>query len=205
MAERARKQEKRKGFGRDTFLEPLTLSAVEIEHINAAYVFAKYGHHDQTRDGGGRYFDHPKEVANIIIHELGIKNNWRLIVTALLHDILEDTYLLSEDRIRRNFGKKVALWVKLLSKVPKEGYHERLSHCDIWEVLLVKLCDRIHNLRTIKSCNEKKQEKYLRETEALYLPLADALTALVPQKHASRAKYIREQIRSFVTQFPPAQ
>lgn len=193
MAEPERKQT---GFGREKFLEPLVMSATEIEHVHAAYVFAKYGHHDQTRDGGGRYFDHPKEVANIIIHELGIKNNWKVIVTALLHDILEDTYLLSEDRIQRNFGKKVALWVALLSKVPKEGYHERLSSCGIWEVLLVKLCDRLHNLRSFSVWDEKRQKRYLRETEEVYLPLTEMLAVLVPRKHASSAEYLKAEIKA---------
>ena len=190
------------GFGYKRFLEPLIMSSAEIEHVYAAYVLAKYGHRDQTRESGGRYFDHPKEVANIIIRELGIRNNWRLVVTALLHDILEDTYLLSEDRIRRNFGKKVALWVNLLSKVPKEGYHERLAACGIWEVLLVKLCDRIHNLRTLNVCDKKKQKKYLQETKALYVPLADALIARVPSKHAARAEYVRAQLQFFIIQIP---
>lgn len=188
--------ERQEGAGREKFLEPLIMSAAEIEHVHTAYVFAKYGHHDQTRDGGGRYFDHPKEVANIIIHELGIKNNWKVIVTALLHDILEDTYLLSEHTIRRLFGKKVALWVKLLSKVPKEGYHERLSSCGMWEVLLVKLCDRLHNLRSFSVWDEKRQKKYLRETEEVYLPLADMLAALVPRKLASSAEYLKTEIKA---------
>lgn len=190
--------ERQDGAGREKFLEPLIMSAAEIEHVHAAYVFAKYGHHDQTRDGGGRYFDHPKEVANIIIHELGIRNNWKVIVTALLHDILEDTYLLSEHTIRRLFGKKVALWVALLSKVPKEGYHERLSSCGMWEVLLVKLCDRLHNLRTFGVWEEKRRRRYIRETEEVYLPLADTLAALVPRKHASRAEYVRREIKKII-------
>lgn len=194
----AEPERKKVGFGREKFLEPLILSVAEIEHVHAAYVFAKYGHHDQTRDGGGRYFDHPKEVANIIIHELGIRNNWKVIVTALLHDILEDTYLLSEDRIQRNFGKKVALWVALLSKVPKEGYHERLAACGIWEVLLVKLCDRLHNLRSFSIWDEKRQKKYLRETEEVYLPLADTLAALVPRKHVSSVEHLKTEIKARV-------
>ncbi len=189
---------KQEGVGRGKFLEQLVLSAAEREHVHAAYVFAKYGHHDQTRDGGGRYFDHPKEVANIIIRELGIKNNWRLVVTALLHDILEDTYLLSEHTLLRLFGKKVALWVALLSKVPKEGYHERLAACGIWEVLLVKLCDRLHNLRTFAVWNEKRKTKYLKETADWYVPLADALVVLAPRKHAASAEYLRKEIQLFV-------
>lgn len=194
MTETARQ----KGAGREKFLAQIVLSAEDLEHVHAAYVFAKYGHHDQTRDGGGRYFDHPKEVASIIIRELGIKNNWRLVVTALLHDILEDTYLLSEHTIQRLFGKKVALWVALLSKVPNEGYHERLATCGIWEVLLVKLCDRLHNLRTFGVWNEKRKNKYLKETAEWYAPLADTLVTLVPRKYSSCAKYLKGQIETLL-------
>ncbi len=184
------------GFGRDTFLAPLApiLSPMALEHVHAAYVFAKYGHRNQTRDEGNRYFEHPKAVANILIHELGFKNDWRIIATALLHDILEDTYLLSEDRIRRNFGKTVASWVKLLSKVPKEGYHERLANCGIWEVLLVKLCDRMHNLSTFAVWDEKRKRKYLQETADRYAPLADTLIALIPRRYVRHAERLKSGI-----------
>ena len=183
-----------KGAGREKFLGQLIMSTAEIEHVHAAYVFAKYGHHDQTRDGGGRYFDHPKEVANIIIRELGIKNNWKIIVTALLHDILEDTYLLSEHTITRLFGRNVALWVALLSKVPKDGYHERLAASGLWGMLLIKICERLHKLRPLGVWDAKRKSKYLKETAEWYMPLAGTLVARIPRKYVFCAKYLKTQI-----------
>ncbi|MEK7584698.1 MAG: HD domain-containing protein, partial [Patescibacteria group bacterium] len=106
----------RKPSGREVFLAQLKpyMLEDELEHVHAAYVFAKYGHRAQVRQGGDCYFEHPKAVANILIRELSVRDDWQLIVTALLHDLLEDSWLLSEDRVRRNFGRRVAWWVKLL-------------------------------------------------------------------------------------------
>src|SRR3990167_5457202 len=83
------------------------LPEADLEKVKAAYIFSKYGHRNQERDGGGRYFDHPREVCNIITGELGFFEG-KIIIAALLHDILEDSWLLSERRLAINFGKEVA-------------------------------------------------------------------------------------------------
>ena len=191
---------KKEGHGREQFLAPLThaMTKRQLEMVNTAYVFAKYGHHDQTRDNGKRYFEHPKSVARIIVHELEMKNDWRIIVTALLHDILEDAYLLSEYRIKRNFGVMVAHWVALLSKIPKEGYHERLKACGIWQAHLVKLCDRLDNLRDFHCWEEQRKEKYRTETRTHYVPLADTLLPLIPPAQTWRAEYLKKELLSLL-------
>jgi len=174
-------------------LEPHMLES-ELENVMTAYVFSKYGHRTQERDNGIRYFEHPKAVANIIIQELGLRGDWRIIAVALLHDILEDSWLLTENRLEKNFGREVAFWVKCLTKKPKDGYHERLRELGSWQVLLVKLCDRLHNLRTLGHCDPSKQKRQIEETRNYYLPLADMLFERIPIEKRYCAAYLKEQI-----------
>lgn len=182
------------------FLEKLEphLSEDEREKVLAAYMFSKYGHERQVRDCGQRYFEHPRAVANIIIDELKINDNWRIIVTALLHDILEDSWLLNERRIAINFGKRAARWIVLLTKTPNVDYLALLSRCNEWEVLLVKLSDRVHNLRSLSVCSKEKQERCRMETKTHYLPLADKLMKLLPKEDKWRAEYLKREIEKFV-------
>src|SRR3989344_667512 len=154
-------------------LKPYVLEE-NLKKIGWAYVHSKYGHRGQVRDNGTRYFDHPRVVATIVFQELRLYD-WQMIAVALLHDIIEDSYLLSEEQISLLFGQEVALWVKLLTKEPGVDYHSRLMECDIWQVLTIKLCDRLSNIRDLKNCTLEKQVRYLKETKEVYLPLADRL------------------------------
>src|SRR5665647_692216 len=90
--------------GYELFFAPLqaTLNPTEQERLHFAYVTSKYGHAGQFRDGGTRYFDHPKAATWIYVHELDGKDV-RLIAILLLHDIQEDSYLLSPYRMNLNF------------------------------------------------------------------------------------------------------
>jgi len=189
------KNEKKDLTEREKFLNKLHpyLLRRELENVAAAYVFAKYGHREQERDNGERYFDHPRAVALILIDELEIRD-WRMIVTALIHDLIEDTFIFSEERVRINFGKMVTLWLKLLSKKPKEGYLKRLLEADDWRLWLIKLCDRLHNSRTLKSCTTEKQKRKIKETIDFYLPLCDLLIARAPKKWRKNAEHIRKEL-----------
>lgn len=174
-------------------IDPL-LSPIEIERIETAYIFAKYGHRNQYRDDGTtRYFEHPRAVAWIIIQELKLID-WQAIVLALLHDIKEDSYLLSWNRIQINFGRQITIDLKLLTKDPKEGYLERISSHGSWRVLLVKLCDRLHNLRTLDGCESSKKEKQITETIQHYLPLCDILITKLKRGSRWRGEYLKEAI-----------
>lgn len=186
--------------GGEKFLEKLArcLTEDEQDKVLAAYMFSKYGHARQVRDCGQRYFEHPRAVANIIIDELKLADNWRIIVTALLHDIIEDSWILAEERIAINFGKRAARWIMLLTKTPGIDYHAQLSRCDEWEVLLVKLSDRLHNLRSLSACSKEKQTRCREETRAHYLPLADKLTSLLPPKEKWRGEYLKSEIEKFL-------
>lgn len=189
--------------GREMFLAKIRddMSAEGLENVAAAYLFAKYGHRGEERDGGDRYFNHPRAVAEIIIEELKIRDDWQIIATALLHDILEDSWILGEHRIAINFGYNVARWVQLLTKKPKDGYLERLQRDGGWQVLLVKLADRLHNLRTLADCTEEKQRKQVLETKAHYLPLADLLTSRLPDTERWRGRHIKRELEALCRQY----
>lgn len=185
--------------GRQEFMALLTpiMSPRELEIIETAYVLAKYGHRGQERDDGVRYFEHPKSVAHILIKELKV-NDWQIIVMALLHDVLEDSHILSPYRIELNFGKEVVVGLKLLTKQPKEGYLRRLKTYGDAKVIMVKLADRLHNVRTLGKCTKEKQERQREETENHYIPLANFLIEKLPKKDKWRGEYLKKEIQKMI-------
>lgn len=183
--------------GREQFLARLYLKLLdeEIRLVGIAYIFAKYGHRGQQREGGERYFEHLRATANILIDELGINDDWQIIVTALLHDILEDSFLLDEKLMNLIFGRQVALWIKILTK-ENEFYFVNLLKANIWQILLIKLCDRLHNLRTLCCCETSKQIKQITETRQFILPLADMLFRRLPPENKWWANYLWSEINA---------
>lgn len=152
--------------------------------LNRAYVYAVRMHGSQTRASGDPYFAHPIEVA-------GILTDYRLdtasIVTALLHDVIEDTAVTRED-IDRLFGAEVGELVEGVTKLSRlevtADYKRQAENLrkfmlavskDI-RVLLVKLADRLHNMRTLQFIkNAAKRERIARETLDIYAPLARSI------------------------------
>lgn len=187
--------------GREQFLGSIRpyFTENEVQLVFAAYVLAKYGHRGQTRDGGERYFDHPRAVADIIIRDLNILIDWRIIVTALLHDVWEDSWILSEWLTERIFGPEVTRWIKFLTKEPGIDYHDRLK--SPWQVKLIKLCDRLHNLRSLGSCTEEKQQKQIAETRVVYVPLAKSLVNEVPRELRHSAIQLLEEIKALCASY----
>jgi (p)ppGpp synthase/HD superfamily hydrolase len=144
------------------------------ERIGFAYVESKYGHAEQVRDDGSRFFDHPKSAAWIYINELGGRDP-RIIVELLLHDIPEDQYLLSFYRISVNFGQDIALDVRSLTKLPKgkESFEDNLNRIIArgpWSIV-AKSCDRLDNVRKLGGCKPKKRKNKIEETKKYVLPL----------------------------------
>jgi len=152
--------------------------------INRAYVFSVAKHGTQKRASGDPYFSHPIEVAGILT-DLFLDD--RTIVTALLHDTIEDT-LTTTDEIERLFGGDVARMVDgvtKLSKIEAQSENQRaaenlrkflLAMSDDIRVLLVKLADRLHNMRTLHFIkNEQKRRRIARETMDIYAPLAERI------------------------------
>lgn len=156
-------------------LEPV-LAPSELIRVQTAYYLAKYGHRAQFRketDDEGfelRYFEHVRRVAIVLMDEAEIFDP-DLVITALLHDALEDTEDLTAPMIEQLFGTRVAKLVRILTKDPKEGYIERLKNADDPGALIVKACDRLDNLRSLEGMDRAFQLKQGKETREVYLPV----------------------------------
>jgi (p)ppGpp synthase/HD superfamily hydrolase len=152
--------------------------------IKLAYSLAKFGHRAQTRkeltDGHPtRYFEHVRRVAIVLMDEMKIMDR-DMIISCLLHDSIEDTEDLTPELLEHCFGTNVVSMVKQLSKVPKEGYIERLSYCRDWKVLAIKACDRLDNLRSlmIPGTTVEFQKRQIKETKEKYFPIFDRMVIL---------------------------
>lgn len=150
--------------------------------LNRAYVYTVQKHGSQKRASGDPYFSHPVEVAGLMTE---LKLDQETIVTALLHDTVEDT-LATTAEIERLFGANVARMVDgvtKLSKIETMSENERaaenlrkflLAMSEDLRVLLVKLADRLHNMRTLHFIrSEEKRRRIARETMEIYAPLAE--------------------------------
>jgi GTP pyrophosphokinase len=181
-------------IGREKFSELLEfrLTTSELRRVMLAYKLAKYGHKDQRREDGERYFEHPKAVALILIQELKLFDA-DTIIAALMHDLQEDSFILDWDDIEDLFGKDVARYVRAVTKEPNKNYLENLLEAPT-PALFVKLADRLHNLRTLGACRREKQLKQIKETREKYMLLAEELRRRLPQNEIWRASHLKEQI-----------
>ncbi len=148
--------------------------------IEKAYLFAKEAHKGVRRKSGEPYIIHPIEVAHIVAKELGLGT--KSVVSALLHDVVEDTDYTVED-ISNLFGPKVAQIVNGLTKIKgvfdqntsmqAENFRKMLlTLSDDLRVILIKIADRLHNMRTLESMPVRKQMKIAGETLYMFAPLA---------------------------------
>lgn len=173
--------------------------------IQLAYYLAKYAHRAQVRKESVngkplRYFEHVRRVAIVLMDECKCFNV-DLIIAALLHDILEDCGEdLTPELLEFTFGADVVSIVKKLSKVPKEGYLERLSICTDWRPLLIKACDRLDNLRSlmVPGTTVEFQKKQIKETREKYMPLFDKLVKITPPEHQEGASRLRDEILKII-------
>ncbi|HEY5268037.1 MAG TPA: HD domain-containing protein [Candidatus Saccharimonadales bacterium] len=175
--------------------------------VKLAYCLAKFGHRAQVRkelvEGQPtRYFEHVRRVSLVLIDELKIVNR-DMIITALLHDSLEDTHDLTPELLEHCFGSDVVHMIKLLSKVPKEGYIERLTNCKDWKILALKACDRLDNLRSlmIPEVTVDFQKRQIKETKEKYIPVFDLMVTLAPNEYHDQVLAIRDEIKRLVERF----
>jgi (p)ppGpp synthase/HD superfamily hydrolase len=151
-----------------------SLDPLQYERIHFAYMASKFGHEGQVRDDGTRYFDHPKAAAWIFIDELGGRNV-RVIIDTLLHDMSEDSHLLSPYRLALNFDQDIALDVRAMTKLPKgkETPKEYLHRVVVRgpQAITAKLLDRVHNNRSLCGCALDKRKKQVEETETYHRPI----------------------------------
>lgn len=161
---------------------PEPLEEKDRHIIRSAFELAAKAHQTQRRKSGEPYILHPIEVARICVEEIGLGPT--AVVCALLHDVVEDTDV-NIIEIREQFGERVALIVDGLTKL--DSLHDsespqaenltkvlRTMLSDV-RVVLIKMADRLHNLRTIKSMPGHKQVKIAAETTSIYTPLAHRL------------------------------
>jgi len=152
--------------------------------LNRAYVFAMKAHGSQTRESGDPYFSHPLEVAGILTD---LKLDHHSIVTALLHDLVEDTET-SLQEIEKAFGPEVGRLVDGVTKLSRlelqseqsraaENFRKLvLAMSEDIRVLLVKLADRLHNMQTLRFVSSpEKRRRIARETMEIYAPLAERI------------------------------
>ena len=158
------------------------VSDEDLKRIRNAYKMAHKAHADQIRKSGIPYITHPISVARIVCEDVGLGAN--PIIAALLHDVVEDSDFTIED-IKNCFGGDVAFLVDVVTKKKKKEYKmsKQLDNFkqmldsiqyDI-RALLVKLSDRLHNMRTLSSIRTDKQMKIASETDYFYAPLANRL------------------------------
>lgn len=146
----------------------------QLAQVYLAYEVAQKAHAGQTRDEGTPYITHPVRVAISLVDEIAVYSP-ALICSALLHDVIEDSDMTRED-IGAMFGEEIAEVVWLLTKLEEVRLSEYLARIEAAAhtgAALVKLCDRLDNLRSVIHTPQlDKKRRYIRTTEALYLPMA---------------------------------
>lgn len=157
---------------------------VDVEKLKEAYSFAEKVHAQQKRDSGDPYISHPIAVANILAE---LKLDGPTITTALLHDTLEDTITTYND-VKKKFGSEIADLVEGVTKLSRlENTNKEFTIAENFRklilatskdirVLLVKLADRLHNMRTIDAVTLKeRKDRIAKETMEIYAPLAERM------------------------------
>ena len=157
----------------------------KFELVAKAFEFASKAHEGVKRRNGEPYILHPLAVAKICVEEMGLGST--SICSALLHDVVEDTEFTLED-IKDRFGETIANIVDGLTKISGEVFHESASKqaenfqkliliipSDV-RVIMIKLADRLHNMRTLDAMPTLKQQKISGETIFIYVPLAERLS-----------------------------
>src|SRR6476660_1632252 len=155
----------------------------DVELLRRAYVFSAFEHKGQVRHSGEPYMVHPLEVADFLAD---MKLDAVAIAAGLLHDVVEDT-LTTIERIQELFGPEVAHVVEGVTKIsaiPFSSSEERqaetfrkmlLAMVDDIRVVVVKLADRLHNMRTLSHLPEERRLKIAQETRDIYAPIANRL------------------------------
>jgi len=185
-----------------------TLQKGDKKEIRKAFEMALESHKDMRRKSGEPYIYHPIAVAQIAAEEIGLGTT--SIVCALLHDVVEDTDITLED-IEREFGKKTAKIIDGLTKISgvfdynsslqAENFRKMLlTLADDVRVILIKLADRLHNMRTMDFMPRQKQLKIASETIYLYAPLAHrlGLYAIKSELEDLSMKYLEPDTYKFI-------
>jgi (p)ppGpp synthase/HD superfamily hydrolase len=206
---------------RESFLKRLESLPEEIvQTIDFAYDLTKEAHRTAQRDSGERYFEHPRQVALILIDELKILDP-DMIMALLFHDTGEDSPIFgnvtkdykewekaAEFRIKKVANKKVAKYVIALTKPKADNinffskeqahnfYIQKLKESSP-ETILLKMCDRLHNLRSLSGTTPQKQTKTCIETLNIYFPIFDLIKDKYPQHHSYLINQMQQEINKY--------
>lgn len=187
----------------ERMLREKALSAVDINMVLDAYEMAETVHEFQKRPDGTPYFWHPSRVAKIVVDELDI-SDVAIICASLLHDVLEDSQVLSAEILEYNFGAYTSYLVSMLTKdIKAEGllreivekeYVERLQGATD-DAKLLKLCDRLDTFRCLEFNVKRNPIKYVMETTKHYFPLAEEsnnpkMQYILKELQAARNKFL---------------
>src|SRR4029078_8123627 len=158
----------------------------DVELLRRAYVFSAFEHRGQVRHSGEPYLIHPLEVADFLAD---MKLDVVAVSASLLHDVVEDT-LTTPERINELFGPEIAHVVEGVTKIgaipfsrskerkPENFRKSLLAMVDDIRVILVKLADRLHNMRTLGHLPEERRIKIAQETRYIYAPIAKRIRLL---------------------------
>ena len=161
-----------------------TFTPEEMQTLDRAIEFTKQVHAHQTRHSGEPYYTHPENVA-IMLANMGMDSH--TILAGLMHDVIEDGKDITYEKLASMFGQDIAGMVDGVTKLTKTGKNEMIRREDIQaesfrkmflaiandiRVVIIKLNDRLHNMRTLQYCSEEKQIRKARETLDIYAPLA---------------------------------
>lgn len=159
------------------------LETKQVEAIRRAYFFAENSHVGQTRRSGEAYITHPLAVAHVLAM---MHMDYECIIAGLLHDVIEDTEV-SREALAEEFSEEVALLVDGVSKLAKAAFETQqhaqaeslrkmlLAMSQDIRVIIVKLADRLHNMRTLGHLRPEKRRRIARETLDIYAPIAQRL------------------------------
>jgi GTP pyrophosphokinase len=186
----------------DTFFDRLRpfFAPSHVRKVELAYILAKYAHRAQVRkelDEHGdpvRYFEHVRRATLVGIDEAGIVR-LDTIIASVLHDTFEDTQLTPEI-VEDCFGADICGIVRVLSKVPKDGYLERFFVCTDWRPYFVKACDRLDNLRSLGTTPPEFRAKQVKETVDKYYRLFDRMITLAPGEHRDGVARLRDLVHA---------
>jgi len=194
---------------KDSFVTRLNffLPETSLSSVMNAYALAKLAHDSQKREGGERYFEHPRSVALIGIDECGIRDP-DIISALLLHDVFEDSEYFGSNssdipysvKRQRAFNKISSVWnqrvaemvlavskapfddIEVLTKKDKYDIYEHQLENASPEALIVKMCDRLHNLRTLSFRSKSKQTEVVTETLNEYMPIFKGAHSAYPSE-----------------------
>ncbi|HYP25995.1 MAG TPA: HD domain-containing protein [Blastocatellia bacterium] len=165
--------------------------------VGRAYELAEAAHRGQMRDEGTPYIVHPLRVAVSLVDELEVHSP-KLVCSALLHDVIEDSDT-TREQVAEMFGREVAEIVWLLTKldtVSLPAYLQAIEAAHQTGAPVVKLCDRLDNLRFLAYSNRaEKKRRYIRTTETFYLPLALRTNRYLYDELSRWLEEARKQVR----------